>query len=90
MIGIIVNFSEQHEARVRQSFLKLAYRDRFRIRVPDRTHERMVLEMLRSPAVFRGRMADWEEGRYDDAHGQNKKGPGRQHKPPVIGDASRH
>ena len=46
MIGIIVNFSEQHEARVRQSFLKLAYRDRFRIRVPDRTHERMAVAWL--------------------------------------------
>jgi hypothetical protein len=37
MIGIVVNFSEQHEARVRQSFLKLADGDCFEIRGPDRT-----------------------------------------------------
>ena len=82
MIGIVVNFPEQHEARVRQSFLKLADRDRFEIRGPDRSRKGMVLEMLRSPAFLRGRMAYREKGRDDNAHSQNKKSPGRQSKPP--------
>ena len=82
VIGIIVNFSEQHETCVRQSVFKLTDRDRFNIRVPDRTGEGMVLEMLRSPLVLRGRMTYREKGRHDNAHGQNKEGPGRQCKPP--------
>ena len=81
MIGIVVNFSEQHKARVHQSFLKLADFDHFEIRGPDRTGG-WSWKCWRSPAVLRGRMAYREKGRYDDAHGQNKKGPGRQHKPP--------
>ncbi len=72
----------RHEARVRQSFLKLTDSDRFKIRGPDRTDEGMVLEMLRNPAVFRSRMAEREKGRDGNAHGQNKEDPGRQSKPP--------
>ena len=58
MIGVVMYLSEHHEARVRQGILKLAHRDRLKIRCPDRAGKGMVLEMWRSPHVLRGRVTD--------------------------------